>query len=250
MKKILVVGAVMLSAVLMSTTANAVDISHSTTTSTSNSVTDYNKVVTGNVLETEFKYSVDRDSFGGQSCKGVHCQGNVDNNTVGVTIDVLKKETVMVQTMSGVINAETLDCSTTVSINGMSATEGVRTGTTSSKILTDNNNVTKVTGGTIEVATSTNEKYTGDRRLGNDFGLDVNGIQLGSNIDSIDVQGAVTALTDGSQWEYTITGQDLNAADENGLSVKLVQQDLNIEDLSQVVQESVTTTTTVYSSLK
>ena len=73
---------------------------------------------------------------------------------------------------------------------------------------------------------------------------------MGSNIDSIDVQGAVTALTDGSQWEYTITGQDLNAADENGLSVKLVQQDLNIEDLSQVVQESVTTTTTVYSSLK
>lgn len=248
MKKILIAGSMMFAA-MMTSAVQAVDISHSTSTNTSQSVTDYNKVVTGNVVETEFNYSVDRDSFGGQSCKGVHCKGSVDNNTVGVTIDVLKKDTTMDQTMSGVINAETLDCSTTVSINGLSATEGVRTGTSSSNILTDNNNLTKVTGGTIEVATSTNESYTGDRRLGNDFGLEVNGVQLGSNIDSINVQDAVVALTGGAEWDYTITGQDLNAADENGLKVNLVQQDLNIEDLSKVTQESVTNTTTIYSSI-
>lgn len=237
---------------VLSFSAAAVDFSTTVGNTTTSSMTDVNQHITGTVVETNFEYSQNRGAAGqnanGNACTPGLCDGNGnDTLSVGVDITATIKTTQLDQLTTGLNTTVAEACDVTVSIGGASNSQGVRSTVVDNQTQTVNNNLTTIKSGSISVSTQTDVGYTagGSSKPGNDFNILIGGQNVGSEGNMVNPQALVTALvTDASA--FTITGQDLNAADTNALSVTWTMQDLNVVDTSVTDTTTQGTMVTVY----
>jgi hypothetical protein len=233
--------------------ATAVELSHSITRTNDFAVRTLNSKTVGDVTSTEVTLTRDRAKYPGvQPGCGSNCGPNVDNYVVGQTLDVRLENTKLDQLTAGTITTVGAACETSVSVGDLAATQGVRTSTSNNDYSTTANNLTHVTSGSVKIETNTNQPYLGNgsSKPGNDVQLSINSgaLVVGTEDDSVDFMKAVAVMGKGVT-SVDVLGQDLNAADENGIKLTYGSTNLQTTDKSVTKNTGTSTTTTVYSKL-
>ncbi|ANO57550.1 hypothetical protein [Vibrio phage vB_VhaS-a] len=236
--------------VLASTSAFAVDFSTSITQGVTNSVTAVNQHVTGDINGTSLEYKTHRsDALGGVNggnCGGKECRTGNDSLTIGVSVTATKTATVLDQLTTGSRNTNLTNCDVSVSVGGLSNSQGTRLANTTVNTTQVNDNVTTSVTGTVDVSALTDGQH--GKFAGNDVGVDINGYSFRTDGDAIDVMKLADALTSGDL-VVSVSGQDLNTDDMTGINVSWSVEDIKINDTSSTTTTGTTTTTTIYESL-
>lgn len=242
-----------IASVLFAASASAVDFSTTYTQSTTNAVTDVNQKISGYQNGIEVNYSQNRGpaagGVNGNGCIGAVCDGTGnDTLSVGITIEAVKTTTKIDQLTTGFNATTTEACDVTVSIGGISNSQGVREAASVSERVTQNNNLTIIDSAKVEVVTQTDVGYlnNGASKPGNDFNLVFNGTSTNSEGAGLPLMhvGEVLLNTDAS--EIRITGQDLAIADTNAISVTFEEGRIKVVDTSVTTVETESKSTTWY----
>lgn len=242
---------VAVAAIVLSAGASAVNLSTTIGNTNTTSITAVNTSVTGTTSSTTVDYSQNRGTVGpdvnGNACGvGKICSGN-DTLNVGIDINVTQRDSIIDQITTGVNMAETVSCDVTVSIGSLSNSQGTNTRTFDNETVTHNNNVTQITSANVSVSTQTDEGYLsgGNSKPGNDFTLNIGNQHISSEGDSINVVDLANVMLS-DDFTVSVSGQDLNHADTNALSVTWGTEDLQVIDTGVTTNTSVGTTTTYY----
>ena len=251
-KKTLLIAALFIG--LMST-VQAADLSHTQSWGTSQSVSNVNQTVTGNVNELTVKYANDRGDFAkpttgcGTACPGT---GNVDNSVVSASLSVQQKLTKMDERTTGKIVTDDSYCDTSISGGIITATQGKRESHSVTDLATVKNNVTDISGYSVKVDTSTNK---GDGYPGKGKGNDVNvDLDNGASFNTYgDFKVSLAKNADGSLKEVTglkVGDWDPSQGTENGIGYTLTNTKLQVLDKGTSTEKGNSYSTTSYSSLK
>lgn len=237
--------------VLASTSAFAVDLSTTIGNTVTNSTTTVNQHVTGQTNGFEVNYSQNRGGVvdAANPCTGGACDGN-DMLSVGVSVDVTKRIGSIDQLTTGINTSTAANCDVTVSIGGLSNSQGVRTVDTLSSLETQNNNTVTIQTASIEVTTQTDAGYTGGHwnpsKPGNDFTVNVGDMTINSEGNSLNLIELGNTMLTTDLGTVTVSGQDFAHADTNAMSIKIDTSDLDVIDTGVTVTETTGTTTTHY----
>jgi hypothetical protein len=239
----------------LSINAYALDLSTTVTQGTTTTVQNVNSALTGQTTETSFEYLQNRDqtvvNAGGQCPPGA-CNGN-DSLTVSMSMEAVLRQSTLQQNTTGQNTSIATDCDVSVAVGGLTNSQGYTNTARTTNLATTNDNVTDIYSGKIEVSTVTDKPYTGGgSKLGNDFTVNLGGLSQSSEGNSVDTVAWTHALInnrDDLNRMVTVTGQDLNSADMNGLNVKLNAQTLRLIDTGTSVTTGTTTSVTTYEKL-
>ncbi|BAV81174.1 hypothetical protein [Vibrio phage VCPH] len=228
--------------------ASAVNLSTTITDTTTTSTATVNQKVTGTIEGLEVNYSQNR-SFAEVGC-GAECNGN-DTNSVGISIDVTKTVTDLDQHTTGVRTSTAEACDVTISIGGLSNSQGsVVTTFDGTSLNTANNNVTTITTASVDAVTQTDSNYTGGHfnpsKVGNDFDLNIGNITVNSEGNHVDLVSVGNALLNADASSITMTGQDLKHADTNAISLNIEFGELKVVDTTSTNVTTTGTTTETY----
>lgn len=242
--------AVLAASVLASASAFAVDLSTTITNGTTNTVTAINQSVTGSIDGMSFEYKQNRGAalggVNGGGCGGKECRTGNDSLTVGVDVTATKTNTTLDQLTTGSRNTNLTNCDVSVSVGGLTNSQGTRLANTTINTTQVNDNVTTSVTGTVDVSTVTDWQH--GKFAGNDVGVDINGYSFRTYGDSIDVMKLADALTSGDL-VVSVSGQDLNTDDMAGINVSWSVEDIKINDTNSTTTTGTSTTTTIYESL-
>lgn len=241
---------------LASVSTYAVDLSTTVTNGHTNAVTSIDQHVSGSINSTSFEHHQNRGGAvldANNSCTGVTCGTGNDALNVGLTVTATASNTVLDQLTTGSRTQDLVNCDVSVSVGGLTNSQGTRTATVNLDTMQQNNNHTTSVTGTVDLATITDQNYTGgswgNSKLGNDVSVSIGGVNVSTEGDSVDVAALADALTNPDGFNVLVSGQDLNSADMNGLSVSWSTEALTIEDLSTTTTTGTTTSSTIYESL-
>lgn len=241
----------------LSASATAVTLESSITHGSTIAHTEVNKVAEINGATYELKYTQDRGVFDhtqdpntGANTGGVPVEPNY---VVSARIDTKLTETDLTQTVSGVNSTYTFTDSTAMRAGDLYSASGNRITDVVLATKAVNDGVTTVSTGFVEVNTSTQEPYLGGgtSKPGNDVDVAVNGFTFNTEGETINVADAFTAINQSLTIDdVVITGQDLNSADRNGLSVNVGYQDTLITDASITDTTGTTRTVSVFNTIE
>lgn len=228
--------------------ASAVNLSTTITDTTTTSTATVDQKVTGTIEGLEINYSQNR-SFAEAGC-GATCEGN-DTTSVGISIDVTQTVTELDQHTTGVRTSTAEACDVTISIGGLSSSQGsVVTKFDGTNLNTANNNVTTITTASVDAVTQTDSNYTGGNfnpsKVGNDFDLNIGNVTVNSEVNHVDLVSVGNALLNADASSITMTGQDLKAADTNSISLNTKFGELQVVDTTNTNVTTVGTTTETY----
>lgn len=253
MKKVLISLALM--AGIAFAPAQAAELSHTQSWGSSQSVSNLDTKVTGNVNELTVKYANDRGDFAkpttgcGTACPGT---GNVDNSVVSASLSVQQKVTTMDERTTGKVVTDESYCDTSITGGIITATQGKRDSHSVIDTVTAKNNVTEISGYAVKVDTSTNK---GDGYPGKGKGNDVN-VQLdnGASFNTYgDFSVSLAKNADGSLKAVngvTIGDWSPSQGTENGVGYTVTNTNLTVKDTGYSTEKGNSYSATSYSSLK
>lgn len=251
-KKTLLIA--VLSMGLMST-VQAADLSHTQSWGSSQSVSNLDTKVTGNVNELTVKYANDRGDFAkpttgcGTACPGT---GNVDNSVVSASLSVQQKVTTMDERTTGNVVTDESYCDTSITGGIITATQGKRDSHSVIDTVTAKNNVTEISGYAVNVDTSTNKGYGfPGKGKGNDVNVKLDN---GASFNTYgDFSVSLAKNADGSLKEVTglkVGDWDPSQGTENGIGYTLTNTKLTVKDTGYSTEKGNSYSATSYSSLK
>lgn len=248
--------AIILAALVFSTSAMAVNLSSSVTHGTTQSVTSVNKQVDIDGNSHAIKYTQGRHSYeapvdinAGSNTGGVP---EVDHHQVSVTLDVSKTVSDFTQDISGTVANNVFVDSTSLTSGNLSVTKGNRISDVVQNVQAQMSGQSITNSGSVEVSTTSTKDYTGGgSKLGNDVMVHVGNYAFSTEGSSIDTSAAfdnmLTGLTTNN---VTISGQDLDHDPQASFSLDFGNQREVLTDNSVTHTTGTTRTTSLFTEIE